>query len=206
MLSLYKKKGIYKISCIKNDKFYIGYASLNFGDRRDCHFASLANGYHFSQEMQFDYNKYGRNNFVFEIIEEIDSNDIEVFKDRERYWIKELSAIENGYNISTGGIFEGIRPTKERIRQMIETNRAANLGKKASEETKRKMSVSHRDTPALSKEDVYNIKQRLMNGESVNEIAKEYHVSNGCISQINVNKNWRSVIVPGWEEYQRNRI
>ena len=205
-MSLYKTRGIYKIVCTENNKCYIGSTSMNFGDRRDCHFASLENGYHFNKEMQSDYNKYGRGSFVFEVVEEIESSDIEVFKERERFWIKKLSVVEKGYNISTGGILEGVRPSKEKIRQMIKINREKNLGKRASEETKRKMSASHRDAPALSREDVYSIKQRLMNGESVNEIAKEYNVSNGCISQINVDKNWRSVIVPGWEEYQKNRI
>ena len=40
-----------------------------------------------------------------------------------------------------------------------------------------------------------------MDGDSVNEIAREYNVSFACISQINVGKNWKSVVIDGWNEY-----
>ena len=50
-----------------------------------------------------------------------------------------------------------------------------------------------------------SIKIRLMNGEGVNVLAREYDVSFSCISSINVNKNWRSVNVSGWEQYILSR-
>ena len=53
----------------------------------------------------------------------------------------------------------------------------------------------------LTKDEVVKIKKRLMNGDSVNEIARQYNVSFACISQINVGNNWKSVIVDGWDEY-----
>ena len=44
--------------------------------------------------------KYGANNFWFEIIE----SQIENYNEREKYWIKELNALSpNGYNIQLGG-------------------------------------------------------------------------------------------------------
>ena len=203
--NLYKTCGIYEIFCTKTNKAYIGSTSINFGDRRDCHFASLRNGYHFNKKMQEDFDTFGEGSFKFKVIECVEPGNIEKCQERERYWIKKLNTINDGYNVSTGGIFEGIRPSKEKIRQMTELNRIYNTGKKCSEETKRNMSRSNRHGAVLKKEDVYSIKIRLINRDGVNEIAKEYNVSPSCISQINVDKNWRSVIVPGWDEYQENR-
>lgn len=46
-------------------------------------------------------NKYGIDNFSFNVIEECDSN---VLDDRERYWIETLNTLEPyGYNITNGG-------------------------------------------------------------------------------------------------------
>lgn len=71
-------------------------------------------------------NKYGINNFSFEIIEECKYEDID---EREKYWIKELNAIEPyGYNICKGGShlyaednpFYGKHHTKETKRLISE--------------------------------------------------------------------------------------
>ena len=48
-MGLYNERGIYEIVNLANNKFYIGYASISFGDRRDSHFACLRNGYHFNK-------------------------------------------------------------------------------------------------------------------------------------------------------------
>ena len=195
---LYNERGIYEIVNLVNNKFYIGYASISFGDRRDSHFACLRNGYHFNKYLQFDFDKYGEENFEFKILEIIKSDDIEYFKEREKYYISFLNAIENGYNMCDGGNTR-IRPSKY------------NLGKKASEEAREHMRepraknqnrmCGDNNSTILTKEQVYNIKVRLMNGEGVNDIAREYDVSPACISQINVGKNWKSVFVEGWQDY-----
>ena len=69
---LYNERGIYEIVNLANNKFYIGYASISFGDRRDSHFARLRNGYHFNKYLQSDFDKYGEENFDFKIIETIE--------------------------------------------------------------------------------------------------------------------------------------
>lgn len=165
----------------------------------------LENKYHYNKELQKDYNSYGRNNFDFIVIEEIYEDDEEIFKERERYWIKKLNAISFGYNISTGGYGEGIRPSKEKVNKLASINKKLNTGKVISSETKSKMSKSNRHGPVLTYDDVYNIKLDLINGKGINDLARKYNVSFSCISLINVDKNWKSVIVPGWEDYQKNR-
>lgn len=94
---------------------------------------------------------------------------------------------------------------------MATLNRKLNSGKIASDSAIENMRQARARTSArnhgkndstiLANEDVTKIKQRLMDGESVNEIAREYNVSFACISQINVGKNWKSVVVPGWDDY-----
>lgn len=165
----------------------------------------LENKYHYNKKLQEDYNLYGRDNFDFIIIEEIKNDNEEIFKDRERYWIKQLNAISSGYNISTGGYGEGLRPSKEKIKNLANINRKINKGKTLSNDTRNKMSKSNRHGAVLTYSDVYNIKLDLIHGKGINDLAREYNVSFSCISLINVNKTWKSVVVPGWEEYQKNR-
>lgn len=165
----------------------------------------LENKYHYNKELQNDYNSFGRDSFDFIIIEEINEEELEIFKKRERYWIEKLNAISCGYNISTGGYGEGIRPSKEKIQKLARINKKLNTGKKVLNETKNRMSKSNRHGPVLTYNDVYDIKLSLINGEGINDLARKYGVSFSCISLINVDKNWKSVIVPGWEEYQKGK-
>ena len=205
-MSLYNTRGIYRIRNLVNGKMYIGFASMNFGDRRDSHFACLRNNYHFNHDLQNDFNKYGESNFVFEVVEEIESDDILKYQEKEIYYISLYDTVNTGYNYTAGGN-NHIRPTREKIRQMAEINRIANTGKRVSEETKKRMSISHRKRKDLSKpnilseKDVIDIKNRLIGGEWLKVLADEYSVSVSCISCINKNKTWRNVIVPGWKEY-----
>lgn len=205
-MSLYNTKGIYRIRNLVNGKMYIGFTNMSFGDRRDSHFACLRNNYHFNHDLQNDFNKYGESNFVFEIVEVIESDDILKYQEKEIYYISLYDTVNTGYNYTAGGN-NSTRPTRERIRQMAEINRVANTGKKISEETKKKMSISHRKRKDLSKpnilseKDVIDIKNRLIGGEWLRVLADEYSVSVSCISCINKNKTWKNVIVPGWKEY-----
>ena len=205
-MSLYNTRGIYRIRNLVNGKMYIGFTSMNFGDRRDSHFACLRNNYHFNHDLQNDFNKYGESNFVFEVVEEIESDDILKYQEKEIYYISLYDTVNTGYNYTAGGN-NHIRPTREKIRQMAEINRIANTGKRVSEETKKRMSISHRKRKDLSKpnilseKDVIDIKNRLIGGEWLKVLADEYSVSVSCISCINKNKTWKNVIVPGCQEY-----
>lgn len=209
-MSLYNTKGVYCIRNKINNKRYIGFTNMNFGDRRDCHFACLRNNYHFNHKLQNDFCLYGEDNFVFEVLEEIDSNNITKHQEREIYYISLYDSINAGYNYTAGGN-SVIKPSKEKIHQMAEINRIANTGKRASDETRKRMSESHRKRWDLSKpnilseNDVANIKTRLINGEWLKVLADEYSVSVSCISCINKNKTWKNVIVPGWNEYLKNQ-
>lgn len=59
--------GIYKIRNILNNHYYIG-QSINLNKRKYTHFSLLRNNKHSNRYLQSAFNKYGENNFVFEII------------------------------------------------------------------------------------------------------------------------------------------
>lgn len=141
-MSIYKICGVYKIVCLVNNKAYIGQTINNFGDRRDSHFAKLRGNYHDNAELQSDWNKYGEENFKFEIIEEVSKQSLEYLDSRENEIILEYKSKGLAYNISEGKGQRGCHLSKETKRKIGEKNRVNMTGKKASEETRRKMSVS----------------------------------------------------------------
>lgn len=81
---------VYKTINLVNGKFYIGkQASTNKW--------YLGSG----KALKSAINKYGRKNFKKEVLEVCTS--LEHLAEREIFWIKELNAIEVGYNIAEGG-------------------------------------------------------------------------------------------------------
>lgn len=126
---------IYKITNNINGKIYVGQHKLKKNERhRDYMGSGLA--------IKEAYKQYGRQNFTKEIIEYIEDDEKhEYVSEREIYWIKELnSKYPNGYNISDGG--EG-GCTKESANKGAIT-RKNNGYIHHSEETKRKISESHK--------------------------------------------------------------
>ena len=81
---------IYKITNLVNGKFYIGKDKYNNP-------AYMGSGVLLKKAM----NKYGKENFIKEILEECSS--LEELSEREIHWIEKLNAITEGYNIATGG-------------------------------------------------------------------------------------------------------
>lgn len=97
----YAAKGIYQIECLVNNKKYIGQSRVAIGTRKTAHFLNLRRGIHYNREMQKDYNQYGKDNFEFTLVEEIE--DMSKLDEREQFWIKEKNTIETGYNLCLGG-------------------------------------------------------------------------------------------------------
>lgn len=61
----FKKPGIYLISCIKKEKYYIG-ESNNVTSRLCAHKNKLRRNIHENKELQSDFNQYGEKNFLFQ--------------------------------------------------------------------------------------------------------------------------------------------
>lgn len=87
--------GIYTITNLINNKIYVG-SSINLKERIATHKRLLNKNNHHSKKLQNSWNKCGKNNFKFEIIER--SCWFKFLIVREQYWIDFYNSYNNGYN------------------------------------------------------------------------------------------------------------
>lgn len=88
------KSGVYVIENLIDGKYYIG-SSKNIRVRKMQHFSDLKNNRHTNRHLQGAFNKYGEENFKFEILEYCG---VERRLPREQKWI-DLFNDENCYNM-----------------------------------------------------------------------------------------------------------
>lgn len=89
------RPGIYAINNLVNGKKYIG-QSTNLYHRQCGHMTNLNNNMHPNQHLQNAWNKYGKEQFEFIIIEYCS---IEKLNEKEKYWIDYYQSNIMGYNI-----------------------------------------------------------------------------------------------------------
>ena len=147
---------IYLITNTLNGKIYVGKHSTD----------NLNDGYMGSGKLiKLAYNKYGIENFTKKILHfaetEEELNDLEIF------YIKDLDAKNNGYNLTDGGDgtigYKMSNESKQKIRESLKGKPSHKKGKKCgpmSEETKKKMSESHRGKQ-MSEEHKQKIRESL---------------------------------------------
>ena len=103
MIKLNKLVGVYKITNKENYSVYIG-ESLDIDNRWKEHIRSLNSNSHHCYKLQEDWNEFGEEYFVFEILEEIKPLDtkektiMELLCIEGKY-IDEYDSINNGYNV-----------------------------------------------------------------------------------------------------------
>jgi group I intron endonuclease len=161
---MYDNQGIYKITNTINGKIYIG-STINFDKRVYDHISKLNNNSHYNFYLQNDWNRYGSDSFRFEIIEIVNEDNL---LDREQYWLDFCQSYKRniGYNINNKADRSCMtEETKEKLRlmgigrkmpesmkQKIKKHHAngvyddknkKQLGKKVSEETRRRMKLAH---------------------------------------------------------------
>jgi group I intron endonuclease len=134
-LSIPRTSGIYKITCTANGKIYVGSAT-NLHKRWMQHKIDLRGQYHANSFLQHTFNKYGENAFMFEVLELVMPWSI---LDREQYWLDKLKPYDHsiGFNIALKAD-------------------APMVGRKASDETRIKQSISRKGRK-LSKEQIDKI-------------------------------------------------
>ena len=171
--------GIYLIINFQNNKFYVG-SAVNARKRKNKHLQQLRKGNHDNSYLQNSFNKYGENNFLFVLIEDVPNlNDLTL---REQYWIDSLDACnkEIAYNIlpkanSTLGYKHGTKST--------EKHRQAGLN--LSPESRQKIAEA-KFKPVI---------QLSLNGEfikkwnSIKEVCDALGFQQSCISVCCANKN-----------------
>ena len=137
-------QGVYRIRNKINDKRYIGSAQ-DFDERWDIHRKELQKGNHYNKYLQRAWNKYGGENFVFEVEEEVKGSRRDAF-DREQDYLDKWMPTGLLYNISfgaNGGATQGTgwHPTEETCAKLSKAKSGKNnprgmLGKRHTKETK----------------------------------------------------------------------
>lgn len=151
--------GIYKIFCRPNGKVYIG-SSVRLAKRIRNHKSDLRQGKHPNQRLQRAWNKYGKDNFVFEVLLNCDKDSVFVL---EQKLIDEYQSSAKGFNIAAcaesarlGAVLsdaQKAKASKTLTGRTLTAEHRANIsnggrGVKKSEATKQKMRESAALRPA----------------------------------------------------------
>jgi len=175
--NLYGYMVVYKTTNLINGKIYVGQDSKNNPEY-------LGSGTIIKRAIK----KYGKENFKKDILEICMTKD--ELDDKEKYWIKELKTIENGYNISGGG--DGCLGCKQ-SEKTKEKRRLKNIGDKnpmygkplpketlikRSEKVKKEATFKGKNNPNfkydINRDDLY--KNFITDNKTIKEISKIY----GC--------------------------
>lgn len=116
---------IYKITNTVNSKIYVGKTVSACIETywKYHHKRPLSRKKHHNKHLQAAWNKYGESAFVFEVIEEFNSEMNFDLNHLEQYWIKKLNSKnpEFGYNLTNGGEgIAGFKHSEESKKRMAE--------------------------------------------------------------------------------------
>lgn len=184
---------IYKITNTINSKSYIGQTIQNVKERFYQHCATKCSKAVSNMAIHRAIKKYGKSNFTVEVIEEIDSANL---NDRERYWIKYYNSYNNGYNSTKGGQ-DGCKPFKdldvESIIKEYNTGKSLRtLGTifKVDKQTIKDLLIRHNvelrttRTYKLSQKDRDKVLEDFASGLSRKEIMIKWNISKSYLSQL----------------------
>lgn len=161
-----KDIGIYCIINLVNCKIYFGQTIRSFYERWDDHQYELKNNIHHNEHLQKSYNKYGINNFLFEILEVLNGKTQEEIDERENYYLNKFwDGGEYCYN---------------------DDKKARNGSGRFSEKTRRKISTSLLKRPEAIQYKNYKwlFQKYIVEKHTTYEIAKEIGITAAAL------KNW----------------
>ena len=184
---------IYKITNKVNGKSYIGQTIQNVKERFYQHCATKCSQAILNMVIHKAITKYGKSNFTIEVIEEVESANL---NDRERYWIRYYDSYNNGYNSTEGGqdgikLFKNL-DTESIVREyksgksLREIGRLFNVDKQTIKDLLVRNNISLRTTRTykFSQKDREDIIKDLSLGLSRKEIISKWHISKSYLSQL----------------------
>ena len=184
---------IYKITNKVNGKSYIGQTIQNVKERFYQHCATKCSQAVLNMVIHKAITKYGKSNFTIEVIEEVESANL---NDRERYWIRYYDSYNNGYNSTEGGqdgikLFKNL-DTESIVREyksgksLREIGRLFNVDKQTIKDLLVRNNINLRTTRTykLSQKDREDIIKDLSLGLSRKEIISKWNISKGYLSQL----------------------
>lgn len=199
--------GVYKIINKVNGHVYVG-SSVNIERRHTQHFYLLGVGRHHSRYLQAAWNKYGKNQFSFELIIECFEYELEI---QEQVYIDKLHPV---YNVNPcAGLTRERRHTEESRKRMSQARKGWHpslflidmvrnrmmgntyrQGMLHSKESKQKMSEATRGerngNAKLTEQDISEIRC-LLDTHSYRELAIMFSVSKSTIGWIAKGQHWK---------------
>lgn len=139
--------GVYQWRNKVNGKVYVGGASVGFDERYDDYIKRLKKRKCHNIHLQRAWDKYGRHNFEFEILERCHPSKVD---ERETAWITKLDATnkDKGYNIcAVANSFLGCKHTDETKAKISKARigKPGNHSMPHTPETKAKMSATKKE-------------------------------------------------------------
>ena len=184
---------IYKITNKLNNKVYIGQTIQKPIERFYQHCAKKCDKYILNMVIHKAIFKYGKDNFTFEVIEEVPKQQL---NEREEYWIKYYNSYTDGYNSTKGGQ-KGNKPfknidNKAIIEQYQQGKSLRTIGKIFNIDKATVKSILIRNniklrttrTYKLSQEDRANIISDFKQGLSRKTIISKWNISKCYLSQL----------------------
>lgn len=199
---------VYKITNIITNKCYIGVDSY-FPKRLKQHQSLLLSNKHRNKYLQSSYNKHGKDNFTFELLENCETR--ESMLDREIELISKYNSLENGYNHTIGGEGSfGYKHSEEPISKMSSWKREitqewrdniskGNKGKKKALGIKR---INHPDyskwlggekhpVAKLTWEIINNLRNDYKKGIKQKQLSLNYNLPYTYVNSILHNRFWK---------------
>lgn len=177
-----KKVGIYQIVNKVNQKKYIG-SSIRLQGRKKRHFSELNCNIHHSQALQRAYNKYGKDNFDFFILEYCEADKI---LEREQYYLDNLKP---EYNIcKIAGNCLGVKQSEETINKRVVSVKkywnSLDLKTPHSKYGRDKKKVDNQIIREEKEQRNLQIIEDLKSDVRQNMIAKKYNLSPSAITEL----------------------
>lgn len=178
------KPGIYLVRNIINNHKYIG-QSYNIKIRfQRHHLSDYKNKKNSCYDCKFykAIRLYGEDNFEVSIIELCDINKLD---EREQYWIEYYDTYKNGYNSTIGG-----QNWTDKIH-----SKETELKRKQTLEKSKKLKSENHPRAKLSNQEVITIRQRYIDGESIDDILLDYNhlYSKDTFKNIIFGRSYKSV-------------
>lgn len=191
--SLPQSSGIYLVKNLINGHSYIG-QSINIRKRFiSHHLVDYKNPKNECYNTKFyqALRKYGINNFSVQVLELCPQNELD---QKEIYYIGKYDTYNQGYNSTLGG---------QEWSPLIHSEEVEQKRKQTLSQTQALMAENH-PRAKMSNEEVLSVRQRYINGESINSIYSDYknrYHNDRTFARIVLGKTYKTVgLIPTKEE------
>jgi len=200
---------VYKITCLVNNKIYIGYTKRTAKERLSEHFRCAKKKSAINTKFAKAILKHGRDNFIIETLFVFDNKEEALQKEIEL--IEFFNSIKEGYNTRIGGIggptiqkhadFSGHKNpmygkthTINAINKIIEAHKGKKLSKKTIIKLRLINKGENNNNSKLTENDVIKIRElHFENRLQKKDIALMFNVKPACISKICNYVTWKDL-------------